>query len=407
MLSLLQDLVIGTFTNSREYLPRLEASIKKFYPDIPYILQFADAPINRNFEDLRQKFIQSGKRYWLFLDHDIQFTSSDTIRLALETMIRKRFALVGVYSTYVLGYQARPEELAEKEVGWMPGYFQLVDSRRVGHIGADLQLPFPNQSIDTSYCVSIQAEGYKIGIAPSYVYHQYKPLNLTYHMVIQQTNDYLMQKWGQFYFDTCQYCGCLIGPDPGAEIWNMSEEELQIRMDNTFNEFLDPKADGQMGELMWVLKSYAEKYDSVTEFGVQKGASSTAFAAGKPKKFTSYELYDVMDSSVKALLGRYAGWKYHSGSNSLTTDIEEVDVLFIDTDHMYEQLLAELRRHSGKVKHCILLHDTINCGLVGERGAGPKGLLHAINEFIAEHDEWFIEKTYMFNHGLTVLRRQV
>lgn len=407
MLSLLQDLVIGTFTNSREYLPRFEESLSKYCADIPYILQFADAPINRNFEDLRQKFIQSGKRYWLFLDHDIQFVSSDTIRIALETMIRRRFALVGVYSTYILDYRAKPDELVEKEVGWVPGYFQLVDSRRVGDIGSDLQLPFPNQSIDTSYCVSIQSKGYKIGIAPSWVYHQYKPLSLSYHHVITQTNEYLMNKWGQFYFDTCQYCGCLIGPDPGAEIWSMSEEQLQVCMDNTFNEFLDPKADGQMGELMYVLKGYAEKYDSITEFGVQKGASSTAFASGKPKKFTSYELYDVMDASVKALLGRYAGWKYHSGSNSLAIDIEETDVLFIDTDHMYKQLLAELRRHSDKVKHCILLHDTLNCGLVGERGAGPKGLLHAINEFIVEHNEWRIEKTYAHNHGLTVLRRCV
>lgn len=407
MFSLMDDLVIGTFTHSTEYLAALEASIKKYYPDVPYVLQFDSITIGPNFEALRRKFQESGKRYWLFLDHDIQFVSADTIPIALATLIRGRFACVGVYSSYYLNHQAKPEELIEREVGWVPGYFQLVDSRRVGHIAADLQIPYPNQSIDTSYCVSIRAEGYKIGIAPSWVYHQYKPLNLTYHQVIQGTNQYLFSKWGQFYFETTQYCGCLIGPDPGAEVWNMPIEQVYQELESLFQERLDPKADGAVGENMFVLKSFAEKYESITELGVQKGSSTIAFAAGKPKKLVSYELYDVMDAKVKALLGRGVGWQYHSGADSRTIDIEETDVLFTDTDHMYEQLLAELQRHSGKVKHAILIHDTFNCGLIGERGVGPKGLFHAIDEFLANHDEWYIEKTYTNNHGLTILRRKL
>lgn len=405
MLSLLNDIAIGTFTHSAEYLARLEASVAKYYPDIPYYLHFDAAPINKNFEGLRRKFIESGKRYWGFLDHDIQFTSSDTIRIALETLVRGRFACVGVYSSYALDYIPTSEELTEREVGWIPGYFQLVDSKLIGDIPADMELPFPNQSIDTSYCVSIRARGYKIGIAPACVYHQYKPLSLSYHHVITQTNDYLMRKWGQFYFDTCQYCGCLVGGDPGAEIWNMTDEQIQREMDDAFTRAMAPNADGAIGGLAFVLKSYSEKYDSITEFGVQKGSSSIAFAVGRPKKFVSYELYDVMDARVKALLGRYAGWKYHSGANSLTTDIEETDVLFIDTDHMRDQLFAELSRHAPMTKHVILLHDTANCGLLGERGAEHGGLLHAINDFIAANPAWYIEHTYMQNHGLTVLRR--
>lgn len=405
MFSLMDDVVIGTFTHSTEYLAALENSIKKYYPNVQYILQFDGVPIGPNFEALRKKFQESGKRYWVFLDHDIQFVSSDTIPIALETLIRNRFGCVGVYSSYYQHYQAKQEELVEREVGWVPGYFQMVDSRIVGHIAADLEIPFPNQSIDTSYCVSIRAEGYKIGIAPSWVYHQYKPLNLTYHQVINGTNQYLFNKWGQFYFDTTQYCGCLIGPDPGAEVWSMPEEQVKKELDDLFQERLDPKAEGAIGGAMYLLRDYAIQYKHITEFGVQKGSSTIAFAQGKPDKLISYELYDVMDAKVKALLGRGVGWEYHSGSDSRKINIAETDVLFIDTDHMYEQLIVELNRHHNKVHHVILLHDTFNCGPFGERGYG-KGLMHAINEFVEAHDEWYIERTYATTHGLTVLRRR-
>lgn len=405
MISLENDVVIGTFTNSDEYYPSLLSSVRTFLPNVEFILHLDNKPINQNFEELRKKFLATGKRYWVFLDHDIRFLDSEIITTALSALIRNKWALVGVYSTYYPEYIAKKEELVEKEVGWVPGYFQMVDSRYVGNVSADLSLPHPNTAIDTSYCVSIRSLGYKIGIASAYVWHQYKPLNMQYLSVIDMTNNYLRNKWGQFYFDTCVYCGCLVGGDPGRDVWNLSEEDLQKEMESLFNERCNPKAHGAMGSLMHVLKDYASKYESVTELGVQKGSSTIGFAMGKPKVFRSYELMDVMEERTKALLGRYAGWKY-TIADSRKISIEETDILFIDTDHVYEQLLAELNLHHKNVKHCILLHDLGNCGIWGERGI-DNGLLQALNEFIELNPEWFIEKTYMHDHCLTVLRRIV
>ena len=39
-------------------------------------------------------------------------------------------------------------------------------------------------------------------------------------------------------------------------------------------------------------------------------------------------------------------------------DIEETDLLFIDTLHTYDQLAAELARHGMKARRWIVLHDT-------------------------------------------------
>jgi hypothetical protein len=227
---------------------------------------------------------------------------------------------------------------------------------------------------------------------------------MQYLSVIDMTNDYLRKKWGQFYFDTCTYCGCLIGSDPGREVWDLTDEHVKEEIEKEFIAGCDPKVLGGIGELMHLFRSFGEQFESITELGVQKGTSTIGFAAGKPKIMRGYELHDVMEERLKALLGRYVGWKY-TIANSLEIEIEETDVLFIDTFHEYKQVLEELKLHSNKVKHYILLHDVGNCGIYCEVGLGD-GLLRAINEFLANNDEWFIEKTLMYNHGLTILKRR-
>jgi len=401
MFALEKDVVMGTFTHNDEYYPTLMDSVKKYCPNILFILQYTNLPINQNFEELRRKFKETGKRYWLFLDHDIRFMAPDTIQIALKTMIRGHYACVGVYSTYYVDYVPKQEELVERETGWIPGYFQLVDSHKVGHIGADLELPCPNTAIDTSYCVSIRKEGYKIGLAPTYMHHQYKPLNLILLQKIEMVNKYLFAKWGQFYFDTCKYCGILVGPDPGLEVWNLPIEKVYEELEKLYQAGIKDETNS-MWYHMPMLREMAEG-KRVTEFGVEKGLSTIAFASGKPLSLTGLEIVDVMDSKIKALLGRAVSWNY-SLRNCLLVDIEETDLLFIDTTHKYEELKIELERHCSRVKEKIILHDTLSYGICGEQQY-TKGLLNALNEFLIDHPEWHIERTIVECYGLTILER--
>ena len=89
-----------------------------------------------------------------------------------------------------------------------------------------------------------------------------------------------------------------------------------------------------------------------------------------------------------------------------TTDveIEETDLLFIDTLHVYEQLKAELGKHAGKVRKYIIMHDTVTFGTHGEL-SGTTGLMPAVNEFLASNPQWKIKEVYTNLHGLTILER--
>jgi hypothetical protein len=78
-------------------------------------------------------------------------------------------------------------------------------------------------------------------------------------------------------------------------------------------------------------------------------------------------------------------------------EIENTDLLFIDTDHTYDQCSKELQMHAHKVRKYLIFHDT---NLV-------KDLNRAISEFIEANKEWKIKEVLTNNNGLTVLERTV
>jgi len=83
-------------------------------------------------------------------------------------------------------------------------------------------------------------------------------------------------------------------------------------------------------------------------------------------------------------------------ASTLEIEIPEVDMLFIDTDHTYEQLKGELARHGNKVKKYLVFHDTVSC---------ETELMPAIEEFMKANKKWKIKEHYKFNNGVLVLER--
>jgi hypothetical protein len=210
-----QDTVMGTFSNKTIYIEDLWASATKYLPETQFITRFTRYGINIGMTQLREDFIKTGKRYWCFLDDDIQFLHKDTMRHALETLVNGKYGAVSVYSSFDPKVLTEPYDpsrypmVVTRPHKWATGYFILVDSEKVGHILPDLGLPYPNQSVDTSYSVSIRKAGYDIGISGDYVYHVRKN-TIYYKNVLDETNDYLMKKWGQFYYDWARYDGNVI-----------------------------------------------------------------------------------------------------------------------------------------------------------------------------------------------------
>ena len=76
-------------------------------------------------------------------------------------------------------------------------------------------------------------------------------------------------------------------------------------------------------------------------------------------------------------------------------EIEQTDLLFIDTDHTYEQCSKELKMHGHKVNKYLMFHDTTLCVELNK----------AISEFIEATKEWKIKEVLTNNNGLTVLER--
>jgi hypothetical protein len=85
----------------------------------------------------------------------------------------------------------------------------------------------------------------------------------------------------------------------------------------------------------------------------------------------------------------------------LKAEVEETDLLFIDTWHVYDQLREELRRHAGKARKYVVLHDTTTFEDKGET-EGHWGLWPAVEQFLAE-GTFRLMRRYDNNNGLTVL----
>jgi len=138
----------------------------------------------------------------------------------------------------------------------------------------------------------------------------------------------------------------------------------------------------------------------VTEMGTRLCVSTIGFLAGKPKKLVCY---DLMESpQCRELQARHPEMAFHQ-KNVLEVEIEETDVLFIDTWHVYEQLKSEFEKHSPKVRQFIVLHDTVACGEIGE-SPGHKGLLPAVEEFL-QRGTFEVRADFKNNNGLMVLGR--
>jgi hypothetical protein len=167
---------------------------------------------------------------------------------------------------------------------------------------------------------------------------------------------------------------------------------------------------------------YGKKCNHITEMGVRGIISTWGWLATNPKKLVAYDiqrpeqwggsLQDVEDTA------KHIGTEFEFVlANVLDVDIEETDLLFIDTWHKYGQLKEELRLHKNKVRKYLVFHDTESYEFKDEPDWGglykdikplstdKKGIWPAIQELLDEGN-WEIEERFKNNNGLTILKRK-
>lgn len=191
------------------------------------------------------------------------------------------------------------------------------------------------------------------------------------------------------------------------------------RLKNRFELLKNTPSD--INEHLETLKRYASECDLVIEMGVRAITSTWAFLMGKPKKLVSIDLqhpeFFGADIGEVKMVSEENNVEFEFRlQDTLKCEIEECDLLFIDTWHDFLQLKKELFRHSKKVNKYIILHDTNSYGFKDEffyefydsgreESNLPKGLLSSVDEFLLKNSNWFIYERFAHNNGLTILKR--
>lgn len=159
-----------------------------------------------------------------------------------------------------------------------------------------------------------------------------------------------------------------------------------------------------INEHLEVLYELAKECDSVTEFWVRNVVSTYALLHWCDNVIS----YDIIKQPEVEIIERQANneWKNFLFVlwNTMEVDIEETDLLFIDTWHVYNLLSVELELHWNKAKKYLAFHDTTTFGRIWEDGG--EWLLKAIIEFLNKNKHWTVKHQYHNNNWLLILERK-
>lgn len=178
---------------------------------------------------------------------------------------------------------------------------------------------------------------------------------------------------------------------------NFNEVSIDILFDRAANQPSD------INEHCAELLKWSARSEHVTDMGMRPWASTVALAAARPKLMLSvWSKKEALHAQLEKGFVPGMEFQFLQGQ-SPDVEIEETDLLFIDTKHTGTQLTLELSKFAPLVRKYIIRHDT---QIFGQRGEdGQPGLLPAIDRFRDEHPEWSVAYQTDRNYGLTVLAR--
>ena len=145
-----------------------------------------------------------------------------------------------------------------------------------------------------------------------------------------------------------------------------------------------------------LMLKYGKECEHITEFGVRDVVSTWGWVGSNPKKLICYDIRtseninDVYDTTKE--LG--IDFQFIEKS-TLEIQIEETDLLFIDTEHNYDQMKGELTLHGNKAKKYIVFHDT----------EWAHEMNKAITEFMEANPHWVECETVTNNNGFRIIKR--
>jgi len=184
--------------------------------------------------------------------------------------------------------------------------------------------------------------------------------------------------------------------------WNAAQANFPVLW-NTMQDSARTAFNQHLTTLAMLITEFELKH--ILEVGTQYGHSTLALLEaarnieGHVHSIDVEPCSEAKDKVSAAGLERY--WTFVQG-NALSllppTFPEELDLVFIDTFHLYSQTLRELKHFEPYLasRSWIVLHDAVTF----------PGVSRAVKEFIEEHPRRFRFYPYIHQHGLLLLRSQ-
>ena len=197
-----------------------------------------------------------------------------------------------------------------------------------------------------------------------------------------------------------------------------------------------------INEHLPTLFRYAKQCNTALELGVRGCVSSWAICAGLLENKNGVKKRIFMNDSRECQIGELVDvleplqidvkYEWKNDLEIVFDADEKYDMVFIDTWHVYGQIKRELEKFSTIATKYIIMHDTTVDEVDGEtvreygynyqqafgratelatatgipREEILKGMWYGIQEFLANHPEWFIKDRFFNNNGLMVLARR-
>ena len=154
-----------------------------------------------------------------------------------------------------------------------------------------------------------------------------------------------------------------------------------------------------------VLREYALRCTSIAEFGVRTVVSTWALLHKGAKVFSYDIAYEPNVASCQAICAREGThWDYRLENTRTALLPQDVDMIFFDSFHSYDQVKAELSQHAHRANRYLAFHDTVTFAVNGM--GGEPGILPAIKEYMESHPEWSLVHDAKNNNGLMIFGKE-
>jgi glycosyltransferase involved in cell wall biosynthesis/Flp pilus assembly protein TadD len=162
------------------------------------------------------------------------------------------------------------------------------------------------------------------------------------------------------------------------------------------------RCDHPLHEYLPALVALARSCRHITDAGTGIGLAAAAFLYAFPERLVSIDRVKYPEVDRLSLVAGRTDFTFRA-TDILWEELEETDLLFLDTWHVAEQLSEELRLHAGKVRKFIVIHGTTAYADQGE-DPGYHGFGPVIEKFLAQ-GTFSLKERRTSGAGLTVLER--